>query len=580
LPARAQDSAHTYLGIGGSYEYGSPTVMNRGLGGVKTFESDGTGVSWDNSFSGHIVLQMPQLFSEKFGFSFSAGFTKGSGEFKSNYYKPDLLADTVMSFRVFTSDVKIDIEPVITLSLSSKFYVSSGLWANYRISEDITEQRFVIEPANAVLENKLSHDTAAFGSALSTSKFHYGIPLKFGGRFPISDAISINPEIYSRIDLGETLRGFAASAISAGLSVGVVYDFNHPIAREIEAPKPPPVPVIFHASVGFHVNGISVHETSPRAVDTLIRRFLALPLAFHITEENSISATFHLLSKNEAEIFDYTSLDRISPQKCFSELLNVIGKRMREYPPEKILITGTGQSFKVQEYLHEVWGIAKERVAVTVIKSDTLRIGGSKKICSPLINEWTEERYLLPEVTIDKLISSNNGVRSWDLSLTEGKKILAHYTNADSQPTEEAALADPNIDNSDHTLVLKLIASDSLGNVREATDTLHVIPLSELKAHSHIQMENYSILSDSLNDPASWSSLLLERAAKTVTAENIISIRGNKKNAAQITGTKLLELLGKNNTAAKTISVESAIPQNADPNVPALVEVLITSKQK
>ncbi len=533
IAGRTQESGHSsFSGVNLRYEFGSPTAMNRAVNVINVFSTQGQGVSWDNAIGIGLQWQSPSLISDRFGLSLAGRFTVGSGQFKSTQFSDSVNHQfTPLDFKIFSYYKTIELSAQLMYSLSDTWYIGAGFWMNYRISNTISQHKEILSSDTALhFSNGTKDQVIAEGDAIATSKFHYGIPVSVGGRFRISRGLLLNPEVFSKIDLEEALRGFSSASMSAGVSLGVLFDLHPAQQAPVQEQQPPEKPApLLKASVLFTVNGISTQEISSHHIDTLKRRYLALPQTIAPLGGDF---SFHRLSSEEARQFALTMLDKASPEFCYKELLNIIGKRLADQPQERLELRIAKKSApliktsadNIREYFISTWGIAPERMEVVPVENPAgdIQFAGSTKVCSPLINEWNEEHLATPEIAIDKVITSELGVRSWRIDVFDGSRLLRTYSDRDSTMSEHS-FSDQTIDNSPHTLTATLTASDLNGTMVTASDTIAIVPAPTASTSAaHIQ-EEYFLSASALG--GGWDSLLVERMIRSVTESSTILIR-------------------------------------------------------
>ncbi|MDP4220520.1 MAG: hypothetical protein Q8916_14280 [Bacteroidota bacterium] len=515
LPLRAQDRPHTYLGILGSYQYGSPTALNRDLGVIQTFGANGAGLSWDNAFSAGIYLQMPRLFSSQFGLSIRAGYLTSSGVFKSNYFET---IGAVKDFRIISNTEKIECEVTASYALSSKFFVATGLWGNYRIKNDISQHLESIDPPGK--------DTIiSSGDAISTSAFHYGIPLIIGGRFPLSNLFSVNTEAFASVDLGELARGFAKQSLSAGIRIGFSIATDAP--QPAQAPHDLGVPALT-TSVHFTTNGRSIRSVIAHSVDTITTSYEMLPAVITL-QSGSADLPSGLHAVSHPFQFDLTSVEAGSARY---ELLNIIGKRMQEMPESSLTIIAEPAerlAGAIEQYLRNTWQIQGARIKHSSERgsSGSCILSDNGKLLSPVVREVSERTLSIPPIGLSRFISSEAGVRSWNATIRDGEKVIVHFSGEDSSAEDEMVrtLQLGSNDAGKKLLIADLHVTDVHGSVKQAFDTLEVrLPLLT-ENPIIVRKDIFVLLADSTANSLAWITPLKEKITRIICRRSIIRIQ-------------------------------------------------------
>jgi hypothetical protein len=578
--ALAQDdtaSTKIFLGPLATYTFGSPVSINRQAGHSELFSTGGKGVSWDNAVSLGARIMLPSLFARGLGFSATANYTVGSGTFKSNEFS---LQGYPADFRIVSNYQTAGLQGLATFSLGEKWYVGSGLYMTARTKSDLSQHLELLSSDPSVhFANGSKDSTIASGEQLGTSRFHYGIPLAIGGRFPLSRTMYLTTEIFSQVDLGEVVRGYAGNAFSAGLSLGLLFDLEPPPVLAASEAKNG-----ISASVFFIVNGVSARTTASHRIDSPRRRYVVLPAVVGFSGDIP-AERFRMLGREEVSGFDPSSLDRETVDKCYGELLNIIGKRLRDHPEEQILLASAkpARAEILRQYFLSVWDVAALRVRTVLSATEDVTITGSMKILSPLINEWHDEYRETPEITVQKIITSPSGVKEWSLTIADGEKIIAEYSSGTrEQAGSNATIGERSIDTAEHIFRAHLIATDSLGNKGEASDSIRIVPSYSSDAATSMLSETYVLLADSLLSTSSWSSLLLDRLASNATPSQTISIRAldsSGRNGAAEVSKRLLASLQKNGKGAKRIVIEneSSLSPSLRPPLDSAIEIRVTN---
>jgi len=514
LSAKAQDSAHTHFGIFGSYQYGSPVAMNRDAGVINVFDTRGIGISWDNRFGVGAELQTPQLFSPALGLSIHAQYIEGTGEFKSS--------SGTTNFQIFSKHSEIALEPSLTYIITSKLFLGLGFGVNYRVNNDITQH----------IQTSVGQDTIiASGESISTSKFHYDIPAFIGARFPLSDLFSLNTEAIARIDIGEMLRGYAKQALSIELRFGISITTDPPHNNRVPEPQnimPAPSPQAqLSASVHFTTNEKSIRQITAQNIDTTFRQYLMLPSVLYYANNEKglpLAGDMHTLSLEE--------IGKRSANETYKNILPIIGSRMNDFPESKLTLSSaplpqesediTDQRIQqITSYLKNTWKIPETRIKIKYLRSNTslpfIEFTDDSKILSPLITEHKERGLAVAPLGLSRFISSEAGVRSWFVKVTDGSHTVAEFSSEDSLAGRSPITT---LSSDEHGLSKRIIATfhvtDNNGQSRDAFDTLLVILGSATNAEN-VTKEVFVLLQDSSQNSLAWINPLREKISQSIT---------------------------------------------------------------
>jgi outer membrane protein OmpA-like peptidoglycan-associated protein len=191
-----------------------------------------------------------------------------------------------------------------------------------------------------------------------------------------------------------------------------------------------------------------------------------LPFILFGLDDAKIPARYHRLTADQANDFDIHKTDSTDNVHVYHDMLNIIGKRMREHPNAKITLTGCTsndpqeladnelaihRADAVGVYLERVWNIDPKRIR--------LEARGLPEKPSSLTQEEGREENRRVEITSndpalmnvitlgDTDLSTNPpmmqfvptvhaqaGVKFWDLYVTQAVQILHHEFGKGTQP--------------------------------------------------------------------------------------------------------------------------------------------------
>jgi hypothetical protein len=541
----AQDSAPNSIGLTGNYQFGAPTSINRSLGALETFGSDGKGISWDNGFGLGLYLHMPEVFSSRLGYSARAVFISGSGQFTSNNFTVTNAATSqlqVEDFKVFTKYNSVEGEFLTTYSLSSLFYTGLGIFGNFRIKTATLEQNEIISPASALFANQQKIDTIPPGSNITTAKFHFGIPLLIGASFRLSRLIQMNIESFAQIDLQEIISGFPKQSANLGLRLSI--GFN---TRPMQEQQPPPdiSPTVLHpplmASIHFTTNDPVVRQVRGQAEDTIFRRYLALPSIMYF-DEDSIGFPAYQHQSDGRDKFDIAALDSISPVECYNHLLDIIGKRMQGLPNSEMTITSysivnepielpKARTINIKDYLRKLYGIQDDRFLVRVERTahpkPYIEFSDNSKLLSPLISEREERSLLIPPIGLPHFISSEAGIKFWSINVMDGSRSVAYFSSEDSLAASQplSILTLPAANNAETKLIAQLHVLDNTGQSKDVYDSISIIESFLKSTSSPVTQEKFILFSDSSKNSTVWNNVLVEKISSIIGSASTVQLQ-------------------------------------------------------
>ncbi len=172
-----------------------------------------------------------------------------------------------------------------------------------------------------------------------------------------------------------------------------------------------------------------------------------------------IQTDLHLLTREETKRFYDDSL-KPKPLIAYSELLNIVGFRMKKYSDAILTITGCNNNLRIEKdnlelskmraeaiknYLIQVWQINEQRIktiarslpqhAANNAHSDGQEENQRAEISSDnelvlahIFIRSTTKRTKIPKVEIYPRIITDVGIKNWNLSLTQGGNPIRNYS--------------------------------------------------------------------------------------------------------------------------------------------------------
>ena len=379
----------------------------------------------------------------------------------------------------------------------------------------------------------------------------------------------MNAEAFGRIDLEEVFRGYPKQALSAGIRFGISI-MTDPVPDTSSVQETTGL----FTSVHLTTNGKSIKTINAHAADSIKRIYLMLPSTIHFKESNSaLSSSLHLLT--DSRLFSLDSLDLTHPDSCYSELLNIIGSRMQDFPKSMITITSAYVSSEsegiaqsridlVINYLENTWHIASIRIKVKLRLTagiyPYINFTDVSKILSPLIAEYREHGFEVSSINVSRFISSQAGVKTWSVLVINAGNVLAHYSSDDSSAENQpiTMLSANRNEGQFKKIITQLHVIDNRGQSKDAFDTLTVtIPSSNTGIDSTVE-EIFVILSDSSQNTNQWSTPVREEIMRVIDSKSIVRLQPltrNNSESIQTIGAHFLSSIAQIKETAKQFEI-------------------------
>ncbi len=387
-----------------------------------------------------------------------------------------------------------------TYALGDRVGIRLGGWGGYRYRgrlwqiDTITSGLFrfssTADPsARVMLEGEqLSPGGLAFGAVGGVS-----------WSLPLWPKVSLQPELFARIDLGSFAAERRWQMVSGGLSVALLVDVSPaPQAdRPPDTPTPPPdrpTPPPAAGRVTAQIDLYGTDENNVRLPAPVIRvyetyrrvRSGRLDQVRFEQGSSEVPQYYPRLSGEAAATFSIDSLEIVNPGDLRRHMLNIIGQRLRAAPLASLVLSGMSlrtepvalaqsRADDIRRYLEQVWQIDSARITSADVGSASreVMIGASvPEITQAAVVEWMDRRFDPPLISIDPLYRADAGVRQWMITVSHDGQAIGHISSGDTDGGPLArfnwAIADGKPGLSHSMLMAELSVEDSLGSVAVA----------------------------------------------------------------------------------------------------------------
>ncbi|HET9135500.1 MAG TPA: OmpA family protein, partial [Candidatus Kapabacteria bacterium] len=451
---------------------------------------------------------------------------------------------------------------------------------------------------NAVyLENLRSTRTVASGD-FSANAFLLSLGLSAGYDLPISSVVSFRPylEAYVPITSAATIEGqsYKTYSFSGGASLVIAFPVSEteapkpnpePIKPEIKTTpepiaqtKPPePQPAALHLAVravGLTDNDQEVSQPIV-TIENILVTDVSPTLAYLFFDDGSkvISDRYHqLASPSEAQTFSTKEFYRLDAIGINHELLNILGKRLQEYPEATITVTGTrslhslGDSASsdialeraqhIAQYLQTVWGIRPSRIrvrsrALPEMNSDDATASGqaenrrveiaasTRQLLAPVETKRLEQTATPPRIKFYQDIFSASGVKSNKIIIRQGGRVLETIDGLSGDSRHEWLwnITQGDALNSKDSITWTMEVTDSSGGSAAVSGAIRIKPQERTVTRATIDTTNADKLLERFHlllfDYSSTSELgknadeILNRIATAVTPDATVTLIGH-----------------------------------------------------
>jgi hypothetical protein len=489
ISAPAQAQQRSTLGVNFGYEFGAPLDIDRDPGASNYRLVEMSGLSQNHTGWVGLDYRVPEFYSDlhlRLGLSYGLSV----GRFVSDQFVDTLGVGTFItteSTLVPTKHFEVAqtshlLSPYVGLDLQpgDNWQLGFGLWGAINIRSIAKRTEAIDSPLSAggklvvYREQQTREIDIPLPEDYSPARFRFGPSLNTSWAISGGRNLTLRPELYAKMDIAQADLGLRA--MSGGLRLNLIFGSNSrpsgDIIEEIaqdeqELPK-------LTAAVRITSNGVSLDDAitaEPRSV--LHRRFeTVLPFVEipTVTDRPRVERMIDLLGQRLVEvpgslILAPTASDPTLPD-AGRELSNNITTSAEKHKASNgaqhaaPLNVSVGQTTKQR-------GITVSGLVITSDQPSVLR---------PLADQWIDSRYQLPPITIERYTDSRAGLKSWNVTVRQGRRMLARYSNLEGSTAElESGLVLSTDQSSTIEPVLaEMTVTDLADQVMTVFDTLRV----------------------------------------------------------------------------------------------------------
>jgi outer membrane protein OmpA-like peptidoglycan-associated protein len=422
-------------------------------------------------------------FNSVFALELRLGYSSLNATLKTDEYTTVLVNGNAavgeFEHSVATSIGMIGITPLARYQVLPRVTLLAGPELGWIISNNYSEQEMIMQPTNAGVfaDNGERIRNAYSGSTPGASKFYCGITVGAQYRLPLnqSGSLFVLPEVLYTEGLTPLVSGMTWRANSVTAGIALQYTLVHePVSPStppavVEIPKPKLPALTASLRIALVDSETTRHTTKGFVIEDYIRTQYRplLDFVFFGSGSSSLSSRYHTLSPTETEAFTYSQLNDLETLPLYYEMLNIIGKRMRDLPQGKLTIVGCNddraektnktlslsRALTVFNYLKDIWRIDSSRMKLearnlpeqpsSVSDSDGAEENRRVEIYSNLHQitdpvSTTDTAHVAKPSVIRFLpnITSEAGITNWEIIASDEPKStqLKDFSGKDSLP--------------------------------------------------------------------------------------------------------------------------------------------------
>ncbi|MCX7879677.1 MAG: OmpA family protein [Ignavibacteria bacterium] len=471
-----------------------------------------TGFGLNYNFGSKIIFP----FSESFGLLFQIGYEnlgatllKREKEYFSTQAQEGVWGEFEHSVKSNLNSIFGDLS--FSYRLTPQFVLSIGPSVNFLLKHTFEQKEEIVSPSYgvfAVEKTRVRNQTS--GEIPNVNKLLYG--LKFGLRYflPINanSTLFFVPGLQCKIGFNNIDQDeWKPYSFAAGISFVYAPRKEKKIAPPPPPPITPPLPDLptppTEPTLEASITAVSLDERgNERSVILLkVEEFLSTKmyplLGYIFFDENSseIPRRYKRLKPEETKDFTIKKLYGLPTLDIYYEILNVIGKRVSQYPQAELTIIGYNsdeglekgnirlsqmRAESVRNYLTEVWKIPPERIKVSaknlpdkpsnpndpdgIVENRRVEIYANiPQIFEPLVVEDTLREVNPPKFRFKPVVKTPIGIDRWQLVTSQTNGVLKVFEGKGDIPKAiewDIAWEQHSVPKLDEPLKYKLIVID------------------------------------------------------------------------------------------------------------------------
>ncbi len=345
-------------------------------------------------FSFGLLYELP--LAERLRLALRAAYVDHSGELETEEAMlvsgPDGPVAGTIRHSIDASIASFGLEPLLGYQLWKELSLWAGFHAGSVLTRTYEQQEELVEPADmGTFENGLRIRNLQDGDIPDASSLHAALLAGLSYSLPLNDAgtLSLVPEVFYSYAVTDVVTDldWRAHALRAGLAIKYA-----PLPSKEEELPPPPLEVVpqtprrpsitatvyakavTHGGREYDIATIVVEEISE------VKQRPLLNYLFFEDGSSALEERYRRLASDQTDAFTLNDLHHDQTLDMYYHILNIIGKRLREYPASILRIVGcnsnTGvergdrdlsrdRAETVKDYLVSVWNIDGDRLDVT-----------------------------------------------------------------------------------------------------------------------------------------------------------------------------------------------------------------------
>jgi len=285
----------------------------------------------------------------------------------------------MLGYKFYDSNINNEINILSSLSIYAGFRLGALL------TKDYTQQEKIIDPADRgkFIDTDSQIRNESNGELPNANAINFSISTAMRGEFPLNQdrTFSLSAELGYDYQLTNIVSDRDWNKSSLLANIGIIYTPLQKKEQIIAFDTLLPLPNAAIRAVGVD-NGKEVPKATLRIEEYLSEKIQPLlNYVFFSHSDSQIPERYKSLDSKKANDFSIDKLYDSGTLDTYYHILNIIGKRMQQYPTAKITLTGcnSGMGFEksnselsrdrarnVADYISKIWKIDPDRIKIIV----------------------------------------------------------------------------------------------------------------------------------------------------------------------------------------------------------------------
>lgn len=418
---------------------------------------------------------------------------------------PGLFRHTIdASINTFGIEALIGYHPVQRLTIGIGPTVMLPLAPSYAQTEEI------VEPAVGGFDLRATERSRTVGSGdlpsatrmlvAATLQVSYEIPLDAAHHWFLTPEVGASFALNNVVDFTDDASAWKIHGVRGGLAIKYAPFRDNTIAD-------PTYTGALNGSIsasGLAVSGEETPDITIRVEEFLTTQMKPiLPYVFFDEGKHTIPGRYAMRTSEATRTFDEQQLHQATMLETYHEILNIIGRRMQQYPDATLSLTGCTsdqgmekgatdlaqrRAESVRQYLTDHWGISSDRIAIQarllparpsnvnvsdgIIENRRVEIVASDaRVLDPVWTTDTARTVDPPGVRFRMLATSEAGLASWSIVASQDGTPIKEFNGKDLLPSSiDWNMQDDqrHVPRAPGELDYKLVLRDASGRTAEA----------------------------------------------------------------------------------------------------------------